>query len=87
MAYKRARVVLRSITTKRNRNRDFTTVALPRHLVEAMRAIGRDEDRSLSAQMRVALTEYIRGREEPAAGATARDAAPKATGKSGAHKA
>jgi predicted transcriptional regulator len=43
---------------------DTTTVRLPRDLVEAMRGLAELHDRSLSAELRVALTAYVREHEE-----------------------
>jgi predicted transcriptional regulator len=37
-----------------------TTVRVPRELLEQVRAIARAHDRSLAAEVRVALTEYVR---------------------------
>ena len=37
-----------------------TTVRLPRDLIEAMRVIAKQHDRSLSAELRVALATYIK---------------------------
>ena len=39
---------------------DTTTVRLPRPLIEKMRTIAQAHDRSLSAELRVALTDYVR---------------------------
>jgi predicted transcriptional regulator len=43
---------------------DTTTVRLPRELVEQMRRIAARHDRSLSAELRVALAAYVRDHEE-----------------------
>jgi len=37
-----------------------TTVRLPRDLIEQVRAIAKEHDRSLSAELRVALSEYVK---------------------------
>jgi predicted transcriptional regulator len=42
---------------------DTTTVRLPRKLVEQMRRIAVAHDRSLSAELRVALAAYVRAHE------------------------
>jgi hypothetical protein len=41
-----------------------TTVRLPRSLIEQVRTLARAHDRSLSAELRVALAEYIRNHGE-----------------------
>jgi len=43
---------------------DTTTVRLPRSLVEQIRTIADAHERSIAAELRVALNEYIR-REQP----------------------
>jgi predicted transcriptional regulator len=43
-----------------------TTVRLPRALVEQMHKVAQAHDRSLSAEMRVALTEYVNEHERAA---------------------
>jgi predicted transcriptional regulator len=44
--------------------RDTTTVRLPRELVEAIRRLAEQHDRTLSAELRVALRVYIEREEE-----------------------
>ena len=44
--------------------RDTTTIRLPRDLVEAVRRIAERHDRSLTAEMRVALRAYVEQHEE-----------------------
>ena len=41
-----------------------TTVRLPRKLVEEVRVIANAHERSLSAELRVALREYVKGNVE-----------------------
>ena len=43
-----------------SRDTDYTTVRLPRRIVEDVREIAKAHDRSLSAELRVALAEYVR---------------------------
>ncbi len=46
--------------TKKQAPQPDTTVRLPRKLVEQMRVIARAHERSLSAELRVALADYVR---------------------------
>jgi hypothetical protein len=45
--------------TPTNRHTDTTTVRLPRDLVEEIRALADEHDRSLSAELRQALRSYL----------------------------
>ena len=40
--------------------RDYVNIRLPRPLVDQVRALARRHDRSLSAEMRVAVADYVR---------------------------
>jgi predicted transcriptional regulator len=43
---------------------DTTTVRLPRSIIEQVRTIAQAHDRSLSAELRVALADYVRRNSE-----------------------
>jgi hypothetical protein len=46
-------------TTKQKAQQDTTTVRMPRSLIEQLRKLAKAHDRSLSAELRVALAAYI----------------------------
>ena len=65
--------------TAQPKDPDHIMVRLPRPLVEQVRALAKEDERSMSAEVRVALKDYLRRRAEqnPAVVRAARDAVPR----------